>query len=156
MYWYLSSPWPNYIEFTLNETGKIDPVLELEIWPAEGEDIHQAGMHNVNLADYDITLEADKEYEWFVVIVLDPEQRSGDLLSSGIIKLTTPPETLPNNLSDEQAYVAYAEHGLWYDAIHDLSTQILNNPDNKTLRLHRADLSEQAKMQKVADYDRSS
>jgi hypothetical protein len=156
LYWYLSQSWDAQIEFTLNKIGAIEPILELTIGLPYNSDVHQAGMHHLRLADYDVHLEPDQEYEWFIVIVSDPEQRSNDWLASGTIRYIKPSNALTKQLSQtsqKQWYKVYAENGIWYDAIDNISMQIEKQPFNKELRRQRASLIEQVAMPKVARYE---
>jgi len=153
----MSDAWDGIIEFSLNEVGSIEPILELFIGlPPEGG-IHEAGMHRLRLADYNVHLKPNIEYEWFVVIVPDSKQRSGDLLSSGTIQYTQASESLVTNLkqvSQEKWYKTYAHAGIWYDAIENICSQIEAQPQNIELRTIRATLNQEVEMSKVADYDR--
>jgi hypothetical protein len=155
----MSEPWDGNIEFTLNEVGAIEPILELNIGLPINRDVHKAGMHHLRLADYDIHLKPAQEYEWFVAIVPDPEQRSGDLLASGTIRYVEPTAKLTRRLSQtppEQWYKVYADEGIWYEAIVNLCEQIEKQPKNKELLMVRANLSRQVAMPKVAHYDEAA
>jgi hypothetical protein len=159
LYWYLSSDWDWEIEFTLNEVGAPEPLLELTLGLPPDKDRHLAGFHSLNLADYDIRLEKDKEYEWFIAIVPDPMERSGDLVTSATIRLVDPPKDLTQQLAsvaEVAHYQVYAKNGLWYEAADALSQQIEKNPQDNTLRLQRAALNQQVKMHKVAIFDNPS
>jgi len=108
------------------------------------------------LADYGIQLEKDKEYEWFIAIIPDPMERSGDLVTSATIRLAESPKDLAQQLAavaEADRYQVYAKNGLWYEAIDALSQQIEKNPQDNALRLQRAALNKQVKMQKVAAFD---
>ena len=147
------------LEFIINKVRAIEPVLELVIGLPLESDAHKAGMHHLRLADFDFQLKENQEYEWFVFIVPDPEQRSADLIASGTIRYMEPPADLIPRLNQtpaEQWYQVYAEAGLWYDAIDHLCQQVDQNPENKELRQIRANLTTQVAMPKVADYDRAS
>jgi len=155
-YWYISEPWSAHFEFTLNEVGTIEPVLELTIGLPFDRDTHMAGMHHLRLADYNVHLNPKKEYEWFIVIVPDPEQRSSDWLASGTVRYIKPSEKLVKQLSrtpKKQWYKVYAKEGIWYDAMENLCIQIEKQPSNQVLRMHRASLSKQVAMPNVARYD---
>ncbi|MDY6993558.1 MAG: DUF928 domain-containing protein [Pseudomonadota bacterium] len=151
-YWYLSQPWNGTIEFTLNQVGAIEPEFELEL----PQDTYQTGFHYLKLSDYDVSLEENIEYEWFIVIIPDPMERSGDLLASGTVRYLDMPTHLSAQLNDtpqEQRYQVYAENGIWYDAIDELNQLIKAQPENTFLHQQRAELMKQVKLQKVALYD---
>jgi Flp pilus assembly protein TadD len=50
----------------------------------------------------------------------------------------------------------YAESGIWYDAIDDLSRLISAEPDNRRLREQRAALLEQVGLREAAEFDRAA
>jgi hypothetical protein len=50
--------------------------------------------------------------------------------------------------------LVYAQHGVWYDAIAALSSQIDATPEDPTLREQRAALLDQVGLSEVAAYDR--
>src|ERR1043166_944534 len=81
LYWYLSAPCNQSIEVTLLDDKGTEPILNLTMAsPIE------AGIQRVRLRDYGVRLKPGIEYQWFVVIVVDPEKRSKDVLSAGLIK----------------------------------------------------------------------
>ena len=150
--WYISGAWPGEIEFTLNEGEQADPVFLTHI-----EGPFEKGICQINLAEHGVTLKPDVEYEWFVVILIDPLERSSDFLASATIKYVRPSEELSNQFlaaaPDEQYYV-YAKAGYWYDTIENLSRQISAKPEDKQLRSHRVALLEQVKLPLAASYDK--
>jgi len=152
LYLYISGPWPGKIEFTLNEPKAVEPVLEINI---DGPD--KEGIVLINLADYDINLKPGVEYEWFIAIVSDPEERSGDFLGSATIKYLKPSRKLAERFQNKPAnelYRCYAAEGYWYDAIENVSHKIVATSDNAAFRAHRAALIEQVNLRKAAAYDR--
>ncbi|OQX27967.1 MAG: hypothetical protein BWK80_02680 [Desulfobacteraceae bacterium IS3] len=151
LYFYVSDPCPEEIEFTLNEEELPDPVLVTQI---KGPQI--SGIFRIALADYNISLKPDVEYEWFVVIVLDPEERSADFLASAALKYVIPSADLVKKLADtpeDKLYSVYAAGGYWYDAFENLSRQIDAGPSDSALRTSRAELLRQVKLPSASDYD---
>ncbi|MCP4700093.1 MAG: DUF928 domain-containing protein [Gammaproteobacteria bacterium] len=156
LYWYFSEPWAGEIEFTLNEVDADKPLFRAYLPPPSHSGRHAAGIHRLRLSDHGVRLTQNIEYEWFVAIVPDSEQRSGDLLASGTIRHFRPSGALTERLNktpENRRHVVYAEEGIWYDAIDLLSSRIDKHPENKALRKQRAALSKQVKMSKVALYD---
>ncbi|MEE4356663.1 MAG: DUF928 domain-containing protein [Desulfococcaceae bacterium] len=152
LFWYVSGPWRGKIEFTLNEIGKSEPVLQRyeDRPPAEG-------IYGISLADCGITLRPDTDYEWFVAIVPFPKERSADFLGSAVIRYVPPPETFTDDLRrrpDEEQFRIFARAGYWYDTVACLCRMIEQHPGDPVLRQYRADLLEQAELGKVTDYDR--
>ena len=150
LYWYLSKAISSPIEFTLADDG-IKPLVETQIKPP-----FQPGVQKVRLADYGVHLVPGKLYKWFVTLVVDPDRRSKDVLAGGAIERVASPEALAAKLpSDDKrkAAFAYAESGIWYDAIATLSDLVEAAPQDKALHQQRASLLEQAGLAEIAEYD---
>ena len=150
LYWYLSKAISSPIEFTLADDG-IKPLVETQIKPS-----FQPGVQKVRLADYGVHLVPGKLYKWFVTLVVDPDRRSKDVLAGGAIERVASPEALAAQLpSDDKRTVAYAyaESGIWYDAIATLSDLVEAAPQDKALHQQRASLLEQAGLAEIAEYD---
>ena len=120
LFWYLSKTSEYSIELTLIESTALSPLLETRIGPP----VH-AGVHALQLKDYDVHLERGVEYQWFVSIVPDPKHRSKDVLAGGAIERIDIPVEVNDKLSqggEWESVLVYAESGLWYDAISALSS----------------------------------
>lgn len=160
LYWYLSDPWPGKIHFTLNEIGQSEPLLEMQLAPSSGNTkpaAHLAGIHVIDLAQQGIKLSPNREYEWFVFIIVDPDERSADFLASATIKYqpaTQEQQALFAQHAVDNRYEVYAQYGYWYDAISSITKRINQTQNSSELRAIRADLIEQVKMPLVAQYDR--
>ncbi len=151
LYFYISGAWPGKIEFTLNEPKAVEPVLTINI---NGPD--KEGIVMIDLADYDISLKNNVEYEWFIAIVPDPEERSGDFLGSATIKYVKPSQEITKRMQSKHSnrpYHNYAAEGYWYDAIASLSEMIEAAPNNTVLRSHRKALLKQVNLPLLAAYD---
>lgn len=156
LYWYLSDPVRDSVEIALTDTTSLavaaTPVLDVNI-PGPIE----AGVHAFDLADHDVTLKDGVEYQWFVAVVKDPTQRSKDIIAGGSIVYTPEDSALREELAQSDGTVpaiTYAEFGVWYDAVDDLSSRIEADPDDPQMRALRADLLEQVGLESVASYDR--
>jgi len=132
----------------LNERGADTPLLFLELMPPKG--IFQAGFYAIDLADYQIQLKENAEYEWFIAIVPDPTQRAGDMIGSATVQY------VKTNFPTDTSHYQYANQGFWYDAAYALAQQFQHMPDNPSLRQQRAALSEQVKMSKLAAFDNNA
>lgn len=153
LYWYISSVSTVRLQLTLIDEQSIEPLLELEL-----QESVAPGIHPFSLAEHGIRLQPDTEYQWFVAIIPDPSQRSGDLLAGGVIeRVTPPPQGLEQALAmagkDRAAFV-YAEHGFWYDALDAVSSRIRRHPGEAGPRAQRAALLEQVGLQEAARFDR--
>lgn len=151
--WFQSSAAKTKMEITINDERTPTPVFEKAL------DSHgKEGIRCLNLADYKVTLTPGIEYQWFVAIVPDPEQRAIDLVGSGLISVIKPSEELAKRLADTpkgiETVALYASEGLWYDTISSLMAIIEANPGDKKLHELRASILEKAGLSEAAKYDR--
>ncbi len=158
IYWYVSETITNPVEITITGTGSLEeaavPLLEITLQAP----IMQ-GIHALRLEEHELSLKPDVEYQWFVAVVKNPDQRSDDLIAGGSIKRVAATQDVQVKLNESgQAMRAaiYAESGIWYDAIDQLSKQIVSNPANRDLHEQRAALLEQVGLGAAAAYDRGS
>jgi hypothetical protein len=156
IYWFASQPVDKPVEITITSTESLQdaakPVFEITLQPPLAK-----GIHAFRLADHGVALKPGVEYQWFVAVVRNPAQRSNDVLSGGTIKRVTdsPVQAQVKQASPAQLPALYAESGIWYDAIDQLSTQISANQSDRQLRERRAALLEQVGLKEAAAFDRS-
>ncbi|MFZ4855835.1 MAG: DUF928 domain-containing protein [Desulfuromonadaceae bacterium] len=152
LYWYISKPTTLPVEVTVIERNGVKPALEKVIKGPE-----QGGIQSVCLADHGVTLRRDIQYKWFVGLVTDADQRSKDILAGGIISLIAPSPALTEKLKEDAsgttATSAYAEDGLWYDALDSISRMINAAPDRKDLRTQRNALLEQVGLAETTKFE---
>ena len=150
IYWFLSDTVQESVEIAITDTRSIQdaakPVLDIQI-PGPV----QPGVHAVDLSKHGVTLIPGVEYQWFVAVVVDPAQRSKDVLAGGAI-IRTEDAALGAGAADA---TALAEAGIWYDAVDDLSRRIESNPGDGESRALRAALLEQVGLEDGAAYDRA-
>lgn len=151
LYWYLSEAVSYPIEFTLIDDQAIEPLLEKRLPP------HQhPGVKQIPLAAYRVSLRPGVPYQWYVTLVVDPEQRSKDIVVGGTIERMASPDALRSQLTQvgpAQAPFVYAEAGLWYDAVMVVSQMIDGAPQDRGLRRQRAALLEQVGLENIAKHD---
>ncbi len=159
LFWFLSSAWQGPVYFTLNQVGKIEPLLDIELLPQQREQGFKAGYHSISLAKQNISLQENVEYEWFVYLILDPVERSADFLASATLMFKKPTAQQLEVINDTeitQRYFIYAEQAYWHDAMSSLF-QLLSKPladvDKQYLLAHRTSLLKQVKMPKLAEFD---
>lgn len=136
LFWYQSKARRTRFELTITEGKKPKPVLEMQI-----NQLPTDGIQRLRLADYQVSLKPDVEYRWSVAMVVDEENRSRDIVASGMIKLIEMPESLKKRLAnakDDDLPFAYADEGIWYDSLEALSDLIDKMPTRKELREERA------------------
>ena len=136
------------IEFTLLDEESIEPLVEKVLATPK-----RAGIHRIRMADYGVQLAPGTEYEWSVALILDPNERSKDIVATGWIDRVEPSGQLTARLEAEgqaQTAAVYADEGLWYDAFSALSDQVEHNPADAQLQQQRADLLRQVGLDEAA------
>ncbi len=135
LYWFQSKAVNTRFELTIVEKNATKPVLEAKFDGGGG------GIQRVRLSDYHISLTEGVEYRWSVAIVVDPENRSSDIVASGTIKRVKPGEKLLRRLKGAPAaelpYI-YADEGVWYDSLEALSELVDAKPRDAKLHEIRA------------------
>ena len=151
LYWYQSKAAKTRFELTIVESKGIDALLEVKLDAVSGE-----GIQRVCLSDHNVKLKTGIEYRWSVALVLDAENRSKDVLASGVIKRIKPTGKLESRLSgakaDDRPYV-YADEGVWYDSLEALSSLIDEKPAEKQLHEVRAVYFMQAGLPEAARHE---
>lgn len=150
LYWYQSSDTAVPSELTVNKG--YETVLELTF-----KDALKAGIHKIDLSEYNVKLEPEVVYEWTIALVPDPQKGSKDVTSSAWLTRVHPDEELTGAVaasSDSERPYLFAKHGIWYEMFDALSRRIAAEPENQELRRIRADLLDQVALTPVATYDR--
>jgi len=152
LYFYLSQPVTLPLEVTIDtqELGKRhEPLLEVTL----NQDL-PAGIFPIDLRDHKVRLAPEVIYRWSVAVVVNPDQRSGDLIASGLIQHVPPPSDFTSavtQLRGDTLIRSYAERGYWYDAIRTVSQGAGRQPD---WHQERADLLDQVHLPDPAASDR--
>lgn len=151
LYWFISKPTAVRVELTLIDSDGARPLVEAAVKS------DAPGIHRLDLAQHGVRLKPDTEYQWSVSLVPNPDERSNDTISTGVVKRIAPPKELASQLGaagkDAQAAV-YARQGLWYDALAGLSEMIAARPEDRRLRAQRARILEQAGLSDAAAFER--
>jgi hypothetical protein len=132
LYWYLSRQTPVKIEVTLLDEAGVKPLVEKTL-----QSPLPAGIQALSLKELGVTLTPGVEYRWHVALVNDPKQRSGDVTSSGTVRVVPVPDALKSRLAQTPAAgraSVFAEEGMWYDAIEALVQRINAAPGDQGLR----------------------
>ncbi len=148
LYWYAHSPVVAHIEFALIDDEAIDPLLEVET----GE-VKVTGVQHLNLADHNIRLEPGVPYQWSVALVMNEDSRSTDVMASGVIERVEPDKAVSSRIAGSQGMelvAAYANAGIWYDALDTISSMIASSPQDQELVAIRATLLDQVGLQAVS------
>jgi len=141
LYWYADTPTAARFEIALIDQDGIDPLLELEM-----DSEVAAGIQRIDLKEHGISLQPGVSYQWSVALVADADNRSTDLIASGVIERIEPGDELSSRIrgSSGTALVnVYAGEGIWYDALDTLSTLIAGSPQDRNLQEMRTALLDQ-------------
>ena len=148
LYWYLSQPAPYRLVLTVNNEKLVEPILETTITSNPKQ-----GIHSTPLANYNIWLELDTEYRWFVELAVDTDYPSKNIVAGGRIQRINPPEGLLEKLRNAEpteVTAIYSEAGLWYDALASISDLIDTTETGTLYRKGRKALLEQVDLMEVA------
>lgn len=152
LYWFTSDAIDAPVEMTLLREDRMAPVLEVALSPPL-----EAGIHGLDLAKHNVTLEPGVAYQWYVAVVMDPTQRSGDIVAGGEIQQMPAAPQLSDEVQKIGAAGAagvYARAGYWYDALGALSQRVEAAPADAAVRAERAALLEQVGLADAARYER--
>jgi hypothetical protein len=146
LYWHTSRPLMVPVLFTLIEVDAVAPTAVVRlVAPSE------PGIHSIRFAELGIRLAPDKTYHWSIAVVTNAARRSHDIVATGAIEYAPGLEVV---IDPDQDYHAYAQQGLWYDAVAALSDRLNTDPSDDILQLHRAALLEAVGLGHVAGYGR--
>ena len=122
--------------FTLMDSRSIKPVLKVQLPHSIHTEEYEI-CDCVNLKDYDIQLEPDIVYRWYISIAQNPESRSRDMVFGGLIDRCGEEDCrireMPSQC-DRDFVRCLAVRGFYYDSISCLCDLIKSSPDDKTLR----------------------
>jgi hypothetical protein len=150
--WFLSKPTTYPLKFTLIDIRSVTPLHEGFIPTPD-----QAGVQSINLKDWNLALEPDVQYRWYISAIRNPDSPSNDIVAGGIIERCEFSACLVEigaDLScDRQSVSRNASRSLWYDSMACLCELIDSNPSDQALRRQRAALLKQVGLFKVAEWD---
>jgi hypothetical protein len=150
LFWYQSDPADVPFELTLLTGNTVQPLLQLQLPSARN-----AGIQRLNLADHNVKLVPGVEYEWVVALVVDPKNRSKDVVASGWIERVEPSASLRSRLANARAEdlpSVYAEEGIWLDMLTAMSALIDAHPKDRPLQEARTALLDQVGLTNAAAY----
>jgi len=153
LYWYVSGASTDQAEFALSADDRTDPVVERRI-----EIAGRSGFQRVRFSDLGVSLQRGVVYEWSIALVSDPSRRARDVVTKGAIELVEMPVSLGGVEQLEAAIAAgaFAEAGIWYDALAELSEAITAAPESGDLVRRRAELLEQVNLRDIARSERET
>jgi hypothetical protein len=154
LYGYLSPAGKRRVEFTIDNHdlgASRGPLLEVTL-----NLDRPAGIFALDLRDFGVRLSPGVDYRWTIAVIVDPDQRSGDPMASGLIRYEKPAGNFAataSRLKGDARMRAYAALGYWYDALKAVSEGSDRPP---AWHQRRAELLEQVDLAGLAALDRSS
>ena len=134
LYWYLSQSAHHPMDVMIAEEGHLNALLDIRLLPPL-----QAGIHELRLKDYGITLLPEVTYRW-TVRIMNPQGSDNPTASGAIQRINAPAGSSTSLMYSPETY---AQKGQWYDALTALQTLIQDNPGNTDLLTQRASLLKQ-------------
>lgn len=153
LYWFNSIAVPYPVEVVIIDAEHAEPLVDVKL--PKGL---PAGIHQISLVDQGLELRVGIDYRWSVAVIVDPVNRSRDIVASGTIRrinLTPALASRVKSASPSTEPAVYAENGIWYEALDSASRMIVRSPARHGLRHIRASLLDQVALTEVAAYDRS-
>jgi hypothetical protein len=153
--WFLSKLTTYPLKFTLIDVRSVKPLHEgLIPTPL------QAGVQSINLKEWNLALEPDVQYRWYISAIRNPDSPSQDIVAGGMIErceFSTCLVEMEVDLScDRHSILRNASRGFWYDSMACLCDLITANQNDASLRRMRAALLKQVGLNGVAEWDLKS
>lgn len=97
---------------------------------------NQSGIIGFTLPAKAPSLKVNKQYQWYVAIACDSEEPEDKITVNGWVERIQPTSDLLKQLANTNPKglsQVYATRGIWYEALHTLVKQRLNNPSDRTV-----------------------
>lgn len=136
LYYFISQATSHPTRFTSLDYRKTAPVADVALTSTP-----HPGFWAIRLTDYQIVLDEDVQYCWFVGVIPDPGSRAADIVTGGMIEHVDPRLIDYYGCqcdSDEVRFLLKA--GIWYDGFACRIELIEANRNDRTLRRLREDL----------------
>jgi hypothetical protein len=145
LFWYIdTSPSPGLeVVFTLMEEDGIEPLVERKLASPK-----RAGIQRVRLDRFGVKLRPGVLYEWSIALVSNDAMQPQVAVTAGFIRRVTSEST---QLGASRNGAAYAQAGLWYDALGAFGDAIAADPNKRELRSMRNSLLSQAKLETAVE-----
>jgi hypothetical protein len=132
-YWYVPSSGPQTLEFELVEGDNEENVVyQSKIQILQGGIIS----HSLPLNESTI-LDPGKSYHWYLKMVCDASDRTGDIVVDGWIERIEADESIALELKKAETLsnraAIYAREGIWHDALSTLAQLRQDNPEDTVL-----------------------
>jgi Domain of Unknown Function (DUF928) len=136
LYFFISEATSLPVRFTLKDERSIAPVADILI-PSP----LRAGFWPIRLKDYNIQLDEDVQYRWYVSVIRDPAQNQLDIMAGGVVEHIDPHLVdYYDQVCDRDSVLLALNAGLWIDGFACLNELIEANPEDQSLRRLREGL----------------
>lgn len=136
LYFYLSHVTSLPMRFTLRNSRNVAPVVDVLL-----KSPSSPGIQALRLDEYNIVLEEDVQYRWFVSLIMDADSPSRDIVAGGVIERIDPRLVdYYGNTCDRESVLRAEKAGLWIDAFACVNELIEGNPEDPSLRDLRDEL----------------
>jgi len=129
LFWYVPQAEGKTLKFTLLDRNDQTIIYEKQL-PAPSE----SGIVGIELLQGQTEgLEENQLYHWYLSLVCDPQDRTGDIVVDGWIErvAASPDLTAQIQEADPEALPRiYAESGIWHDALSAIAQLYNENPQN--------------------------
>lgn len=150
--WFISKPTRVQFRLVLSEPGEPAPLIEVVL---DGSGAR--GIQSLDLDAYGIELEIGRTYRWGVAMVGDPTDGRDQAVAMTTLRRVES-KTLDDKLSQSPARQRahlLAEHGIWYDALAELTDRMEAGVDVAQWRALRSRLLDEAGHPDAATFDAS-
>ena len=135
--------------------------LEFVLQNSEGDDIYRKslelaqrpGVIKIKLpSEPKNNIDIGEQYHWFFKVYCDSQDTSQYVFVEGWVKRIAIDTQLQEQLvaDESRKYFAYADRGIWYDAMENIAELRLREPDNSELQKDWAVLLESVKLSELA------
>lgn len=156
-YGFTVSPYPTFLAY-IPETTATEGQLILKneqnrvITKKSFKLPEQSGIVTLSFNQTDTSaLKQDQWYQWFVLIVCNPDNPDDNATSDGgWIQYFEPSADLTTKISKaapEEVFDIYAREDIWYEAVSNLAELRLSNPDNSKLEKQWQELLQSLKLE---------
>lgn len=116
---------------------------------------NSSGVIGVNIpANQNVSpLQLGKNYRWSVALICDTEDRSADVLETGIVRRVELSADIRSQLeqaNSREKAVIYAQNGIWQDALFSLAAARRANPNDAQLAADWKSLLDSVKLSEIA------
>ncbi|HIK57425.1 MAG TPA: DUF928 domain-containing protein [Synechococcales cyanobacterium M55_K2018_004] len=153
LYWYLPAHQAQEVEFLLLDDSGNEVYRHTTPLIQAGTTVPQAGIISVTLPATVAPLALNRNYQWFLSLVCDPQDRAADITSEGWITRMAPEPALAQRLQAATASdrpQLYRDAGIWQDALMALAVLHRDQPSNAQIAAEWTSLLRSVGLERLA------